>query len=357
MTHSSTQKNDRESWLKKYFTLNEIIYGSDKHFVRTAYECVLGRPADSSGLDTYMSLLLEGKSRVEILVDLRRSLEGRKYGAHVLGLNPATSLAELLAHQDEAFTSCAFQTILGRPVDANAFASYGHQLENGADRLYLLNDIRLSGECKSSEALALALEHGAHPLRDAPTIVSGAITEVADAHIPPTPGSLTDLDNSSDRQFVHRLFQLLLARIADEDELQMCLSNMKSGVSRSGLVNSMSQSSERIARRNLFSELDAAIADSPSRRHAIFGRAARARYDKLERLVEAKKLSMMQEQISALVFRVGCQFEVTNKPTVDAERVDFGARRPINLADLSPLARDIYSQIKSGLGAHNVGSP
>lgn len=145
--------------LMNMLMLSELLQGDDEQFIRDAYHAILSRGADPGGLETYMSLLSSGKSRVEILHELRRSSEGIAHGAHIAGLDAAKSLVELLAHQNHAFVSCAYQTLLVRFVDAGALERYVSELSHGMTRLQVLREIRNSEECKSREALGHGIEH------------------------------------------------------------------------------------------------------------------------------------------------------------------------------------------------------
>ena len=49
-----------------------------KKFLEAAYQTLLDRPADESGLNAYIKRLAEGTSRDTILVDLESSPEGRR---------------------------------------------------------------------------------------------------------------------------------------------------------------------------------------------------------------------------------------------------------------------------------------
>ncbi|WHO40197.1 DUF4214 domain-containing protein [Sphingobium sp. AP49] len=64
-------------------------------FVRWAYITLLGRPADEAGLAFYLRRMREGKTKVSILKQLRRSPEGRAFGAHLPGLEGAIRRAML----------------------------------------------------------------------------------------------------------------------------------------------------------------------------------------------------------------------------------------------------------------------
>jgi Domain of unknown function (DUF4214) len=360
MSPFSKQLNEqyyRQPPLSNFFTLAELLQGNDQQFVSNAYQALLGRGADSDGLNTYTSLLLGGKSRVELLVELRRSGEGKAHAACVAGLDAATSLVELLAHQNDAFVSCAFQTLLGRPVDANAFVGYGKELANGIARLYLLREIRKSGEFSSRNAIALEIEQVAqHPHGVPPSLVNDDADvriDIDDNSMPGPPASATQLLKLAGRQFIHGLHLLLLARIANDDELENHLSRIKSGTSKTEIVQAISQSEERRARRAMLSQLDSAVEDLQLQQQPFFGRAARLRSERLDRLVETQRINMMEYQLAAISQRFKHQLEALSKQTVNsAEESGSEKKRVLKLNQLSPFARDIYFQIKTGLEEH-----
>src|SRR5262245_49778459 len=67
----------RSSWKTPAPAQNpaSVERGSDEGFVRVAYECVLGRPADENGLRHYTSALAAGESRAGVLRALATSDE------------------------------------------------------------------------------------------------------------------------------------------------------------------------------------------------------------------------------------------------------------------------------------------
>src|SRR3981081_1454564 len=56
-------------------------------FVPRAYQMILGREADPSGLEHYRSRLRQRSSRLQIIADLRLSEEGRRFNAVLPGLD------------------------------------------------------------------------------------------------------------------------------------------------------------------------------------------------------------------------------------------------------------------------------
>ncbi|MEY5038360.1 MAG: hypothetical protein RL472_1466 [Pseudomonadota bacterium] len=59
-------------------SMTDLFSLHDLAFVRCAYQTVLGRDADPSGLDHFVDRLRNGTAKIDILVDLRQSDEGRR---------------------------------------------------------------------------------------------------------------------------------------------------------------------------------------------------------------------------------------------------------------------------------------
>jgi O-antigen chain-terminating methyltransferase len=66
--------------------LRNLLNLHDHEFVAQAYRTVLGREPDLGGMDYYLRLLRDGRSKVEIIGRLRLSREGRRRGVRVRGL-------------------------------------------------------------------------------------------------------------------------------------------------------------------------------------------------------------------------------------------------------------------------------
>jgi len=353
MSPSSEQQNDDQTFRRKFFTLAELLQGNDQQFVSDAYLALLGRAADEGGLGSYTDLLLDGKSRVEVLVDLQRSAEGKANRVDVVGLAPATSLAELLAYDDAAFISCAFQTFLCRPVDGAAYIGYGGQLHRGMLRLDLLSEIRDSDEFKSKNALAHEIERISEGGQGAQIFAAndGAAERPGDEEEPilAPPVLVSELANLSDTQFVHSVYQILLARIADDGELEEYQARIRSGISRINIMRAIKQLDERQSRRTMLLDLNTAIEDSTLKRQQILGRAARSRCEKLDREIDKQKIKMMQKQLAETTLRLKDQIEKLKKDAVKFAASRSGKQRALEFNQLSPLAQGIYFQIKNGL--------
>ena len=68
--------------------------------------------------------------------------------------NPASSstLDELLAHHDQKFVECAYQTLLGRVPDPEGLGYYLGRLRTGFSKIQILKQLRLSSEGKAHAA-------------------------------------------------------------------------------------------------------------------------------------------------------------------------------------------------------------
>jgi Domain of unknown function (DUF4214) len=347
-----------------FFTLGQLLEGDDKEFVGNAYWAMLGRSADNDGLDIYTALLSEGMSRIDVLQQLRRSAEGQAHGAYIRGVDAAKTVEELLAHEDYAFVCCAYQTLFIRPVDQGALKHYVAALRDGLDRLQVLNELRQSEEFKSRFAMALALDQFANSGESGIVAASVKVVSIDSAEdgaetVPGLPPSMAELMARNNREFVYGLYQIMLGRAADSSGLQNYLQRMASGISRQEVVRGFSSSDERKARAAFFEHLDSINEDTQLKQRPLVGAAAALRLQQLEQAVAKQRIQMMEHQIMQLSqsFR-GQLLRVQSAPAVQMERTTVmqpEKRRAIKLNQLSPLARDIYFQIKNGLTKRNEG--
>ena len=117
-------------------------------------------------------------------------------------------------------------------------------------------------------------------------------------------------------------------------------------------MHAIGQSEERQARRKMLGQLDSAVEDLQLQRQTFFGRAARLRGEKLERLVETQRIKMMEYQLAAMSQQLKRRIETVSKQTANTDESRSENKRVLKLNQLSPLARDIYFQIKTGLEEH-----
>ena len=71
-------------------TLDELLGFHDEAFVTNAYLIVLGRDPDPDGLAHYLARVRSGAEKAEIIADLAKSAEGRRYCAELAGLRNIT---------------------------------------------------------------------------------------------------------------------------------------------------------------------------------------------------------------------------------------------------------------------------
>jgi Domain of unknown function (DUF4214) len=350
-----------------FFTLGELLEGDDNEFVGNAYWAMLGRAADYDGLGIYKVRLSEGMSRIDMLHQLRRSPEGQAHGAHIRGLDAAKTVEELLANDDCAFVCCAYQTLLIRPVDHGALKHYIAALRDGLDRLQVLNELRRSEEFQSRSVIARDLEQFAKSGDGEIVAVSARAASVDRVEegaetLPNLPASMEDLMARNNREFVYGLYQIMFGRTADSVGLQNYLQRMASGISRKEVVRGFSTSDERKARIAFFHRLDSVNRDAKARRRPLLGTVAAVRLQQLEQAVATKRIHAMENQIAQMSRSLRVQMQsAQHAPQVHTVQVERTVvlpperKRTLKLNQLSPLARDIYFQLKNGLAKHSEG--
>jgi FkbM family methyltransferase len=70
-------------------SIDELLTLRGETFVREAYRIVLNRTVDDEGLKNYMNALQAGKSKVQVIGSLKKSIEGRKVSGRLRGLRRA----------------------------------------------------------------------------------------------------------------------------------------------------------------------------------------------------------------------------------------------------------------------------
>lgn len=68
-------------------TLDELLELYDEEFVRAAYQLILNRDPDPEGFQYYLNRIRKGISKLDILGQLRRSTEGKKFSEPLEGLD------------------------------------------------------------------------------------------------------------------------------------------------------------------------------------------------------------------------------------------------------------------------------
>ncbi|MFX8164770.1 DUF4214 domain-containing protein, partial [Acinetobacter baumannii] len=71
----------------RQYHLREILDRDGDRFISEAFRAVLGREPDSVGKEHYSTRLSAGQGKLSILVDIKRSSEGKSAGNRVAGLS------------------------------------------------------------------------------------------------------------------------------------------------------------------------------------------------------------------------------------------------------------------------------
>jgi hypothetical protein len=82
--------------LERASSLAELLAWHDEDFVRCAYVTMLGRRPDEVGEWHYVEQVRQGKARLQVLSELRRSLEGQRHDPGIAGLDRALKRAAFI---------------------------------------------------------------------------------------------------------------------------------------------------------------------------------------------------------------------------------------------------------------------
>lgn len=173
----------------------------DSGFIELMYQNVLGRAADTAGLNGWLNLLANGGSRADVVVGFSNSSEFTRSTAA-----EATSFAAQATAtnwSDDVYR--LYQATLARAPDAGGFEGWVNNLAGGMDFTAATGGFVNSREFQNTYGT---------------------------------------LDNTS---FVELLYQNVLGRAADATGLAGWLSRMDAGASRAEVVRGFSQSSEFVA--------------------------------------------------------------------------------------------------------------
>ena len=138
-----------------------LISGEEK-FLRAAYQHVLHREVDPSGLENYLRKLAGRCSREQVVYELATSSEGREADSSLPGLTELVRVRlaaesvpdvnhvnDLLPLRREVFVCAAYQSVLHREVDPQGLALYKDLLLQGWSRSYVLSELVNSDEGRS----------------------------------------------------------------------------------------------------------------------------------------------------------------------------------------------------------------
>jgi len=86
--HSADRK---ENTIEAAGNLASLLQHDDRQFIERAYRAVLKRPADLAGLENHLALLRKGVPKLQILIGMKESPEGKKVDGELEGLREAAA--------------------------------------------------------------------------------------------------------------------------------------------------------------------------------------------------------------------------------------------------------------------------
>ena len=163
MNAQSSEKPRAARSIADLFSLHDL------DFVRSAYQTVLGREADPSGLDHFLDRLRNGAAKIDILVELRQSGEGCRAALDLGWLDSATARRRRMTSR---WYGWLFR--LGGKAEQNDLHSKRiRAIDNNLNRL-----------CNGLEERLVRLEHSFERIEFAVTRQYDALTELARGGVP-----------------------------------------------------------------------------------------------------------------------------------------------------------------------------
>lgn len=142
-------------------SLNELLALDGEAFIRCAYKTLLLRDADPGGLVNYLGFLEAGVSKLDIVDELRSSIEGRRRNVPLAGAQPVASDAELpdihsssiakdidqlLKVDGQQFVESAYMTLFHRQADVQGLRHYVPILRRRGGKAEVLRQLVSSEE-------------------------------------------------------------------------------------------------------------------------------------------------------------------------------------------------------------------
>ena len=228
-----------------------------EEFVRQAYLYALDRPADHSGLETYMSHLATGVARDVIVAELEASSEGQRVALRRGRVRPvglatisggtalpgeanlsnsvsapqAASVSELLLiPSDATFLRAAYLTLLRREADPSGLENYLRQLASGCSREQVVFELATSPEGHQADSSLPGLAD----------LVRGQLS----AATVPEVNHVHDLLPLRPEVFVRTAYQIVLGREVDPQGFALYTDLLMQGWSRSYVLCELVNSDE-----------------------------------------------------------------------------------------------------------------
>lgn len=140
-------------------SLTELLAWNDLDFVRCAYVTILGRQPDPRGENYYVERIRSGRSKEEVLWQLRRSTEGQSHDPGIAGLDRALKKA---ARARRPFTGSIFRALFGGEDDQPLVRRI-RRLENDFARASWQSAPTLTDAFSPSQPMTLPANDGADP--------------------------------------------------------------------------------------------------------------------------------------------------------------------------------------------------
>lgn len=229
-------------------------------FVRQAYQRLLDRPADPSGLRNYTAQLAAGMSKAQLMAELESSPEGRLVarrrsiaGGHRLAAAELPRAAEsarpqptpavpgmpahareLLALDGMAFVRHAYLAILGRDPDPSGLAHYSQRLASGVPKVQILADLRADPEGQAYASRLAGLDE----------LLGKGAANKENQHSP----HVNELLVLHGTAFVRAAYLAILRREADPGGLATYVALLRGGFSRTHVLDALACSPEARSR-------------------------------------------------------------------------------------------------------------
>jgi hypothetical protein len=140
-------------------SLDELLALDGEMFIRRAYQTLLLRDADPGGLVNYLGFLESGISKLDIVNELRSSIEGRRHNVALAGAAPvaidvtdgrvgavAKDIDQLLALDGQRFVDSAYLTLFHRQADVQGLRHYVPLLRRRGGKAEVLRQLVSSEE-------------------------------------------------------------------------------------------------------------------------------------------------------------------------------------------------------------------
>lgn len=216
-----------------------LIRQDDAAFLSGAYHLALGRGVDAAGQAYYSRLLSQGMTRLDVLRELARSDEGVAYLSDLPGLSKAildgaedstaaeVSLQFLMSQPDSDFVELSARGMEAR-LDASERTQLVRLLQGGVARHIVLQRIASASPLDNFRAIG-GLDEFLARLRSHPFPVARTVRELFFFH---------------DEAFVDCAYHTLLGRAPDGSGKLHYLSHVRSGYSRSWVIEGLARSPE-----------------------------------------------------------------------------------------------------------------